>query len=60
MKKMESTKRKLVLQGSIRRNEVLKTRDSKYHQKLTSSEALSSEAVYQKLTLSEVLKIIRS
>jgi len=55
MKTMESTNRKLVLQGSIWRNEVLKTRGSEDHQKLTSS-----EAIYQKLTSSEVLKIIRS
>jgi len=45
MRAMDSTKRKLVLQGSIRRNEVLKTRGSEDHQKPTSSEALSSEAV---------------
>jgi len=38
----------------------LKKWGSEDHQKLTSSEALSSEVVYQKLTSSEVLKIIRS
>jgi len=37
----------------------LKTRGSE-DRKLTSSEALSSEVVHQKLTSSEVLKIIRS
>jgi len=60
MRAMESTKRRLVLQGSIWRKEVLKIRGSEDHQKLTSSEALSSEPGYQKLMLSEVLKIIRS
>jgi len=55
MRASESTKWKLELQGSIWRKEVLKTRGSEDHQKLTSSEALSSEAVYQKLTSSEVL-----
>jgi len=38
----------------------MKTRDSEEHKKLTSSEALTSEAVYQKLTSSEVLKNIKS
>jgi hypothetical protein len=38
----------------------LKKRGSEDHQKLTSSEALSSEVAHQKLASSEVLKIIRS
>ena len=45
MRAMKSTTRKLELQGSIRRKEVITTRGSEDHQKLTSSEALSSEAV---------------
>ena len=40
---MDVTKKKLVLQESIWRKEILKTRGSEYH-KLTSSEALSLEA----------------
>jgi len=45
---MEVTKRKLVFQESIWRKEVLKTRSFE-DQKLTPSEALSSEADHQKL-----------
>jgi len=48
MKAMESTKRKLVLQGSI-----LKTRGSE----ADSSEALSSKTRHQKLTSSKDLKV---
>ena len=44
MRAMDSTKRKLELQGSVWRQEVLKTRGSEDHQKLASSEAPSSEA----------------
>jgi len=49
MRAIESTKRKLELQGSIWRREVLKTRGSEDHQKLTSSEAPSTEVLPQKL-----------
>jgi len=38
----------------------MRTRGSEDHEKLTSLEAPSSEVVQQKMTSSEVLKIIRS
>jgi len=59
MRAIESTNRKLELQASIWRKEVLKTRGFE-EKKLSLSEAPSSEVVHQKLTSSEVLKIIRS
>jgi len=44
MRAIRTTKRKLEYQESIWRKEVLKARCSEDHPKLTSSEALSSEA----------------
>jgi len=49
-----------VARKHLKKKEVMKTRGSEDHQKLSSSEALSSKPVYQKLTSLEVLKIIRS